>query len=228
MSEHPLMALLLDHNSFLGEAESVENEIMPLDEQLNFTTGDVAILAAANTGLEQDFAVVRAVDAEQHAETWPDWEERLLKSFVLCEIFSRSDPEISLGWVNRIKLLPIKQYRYKELKSWRKKGFPDDPPEWIMKYYRKYTDALSERAPNVVPRAVTCPHCGKRNVELVVTRRLEYKGRAGLMKLPAGERHVPITDPDVTSSHVAILRCSDCKATADLTDDEWELPNISN
>lgn len=229
MSEqHPLMAMLLNNNSFLGASESVEDTIMPLDEQLNFGPGDAAILASANTGLEQDFAVVRGVDPEQHAETWPDWEERLLKSFVLCEIFSRSDPDISLGWINRVKLLPIKAYRYKDLRRWRKNGFPDDMPEWIMACYRKYTDALSERAPNVVPRAVTCPKCGKRNVELVVTRRLEYRGRAGLMQRGEGERNVPITDPELTSTHVAILRCQDCKATADLTDDEWELPNISN
>lgn len=229
MSEaHPLMSLLLESHSFLGAAESVENNIMPLDEQLNFGPGDGALLASANTPLEQDFAVVRGVDPAKHAETWPDWEERTMNSYVLCEIFSKTDPVISLGWISRVKILPIKAYRYKELRSWRKKGFPDDVPDWVLAYYRRYTDELSERAPEVVPRAVTCPHCGKRNVQLVVVRRLEYRGRAGSVKFGEGERHVPLTDPDLRDTHTAQLICPDCQARADLVDDEWELPDISN
>jgi hypothetical protein len=99
----------------------------------------------------------------------------------------------------------------------------------VMNLYRKYTDKLAERAPSRVPVAIACSHCKKRNVQLVVTRRLVYSGRAGLLKLGDQMRHVPIEDvSEPESTHTAILRCEDCHATADLVDDEWLLPDISN
>lgn len=230
MSEmNPFMAMILEHSSFVSEAENVEATIRPLPEQQAFGVGDVAILASANTALEQDFTVVKGLEPIEHEETFPDWQERvLMHDHVLVELFSREDPEFSVGWVHRLKLLPIKQYRYKELRSWRKNGFPDDVPEWIMKYYREYTDKLAEQAPDKVPVAIVCEKCGKRNVELVVTRRLTWTARTGLLKYNGEMRHVPINDPEMTSTHVARLVCADCKAQAELTDDEWVLPDISN
>jgi hypothetical protein len=230
MSEaNPFMVMILEHNNFVSEAQEVEAQITPLDDQLNFGVGDVAILASSNAPLEADFTVVKGLDPANYAETFPDWEERMtFNAHVLCEIFSRADTELSIGWVHRLKLLPIKQYRYKELKTWRKKGFPEDPPEWVMKIFRNYTDQLAERAPDKVPVAVTCSACGKRNVELVVVRRLEYRGRAGLMRQGEDERHVTLHDPETTSTHQAKLVCSDCLVETRLGDDSWVLPNVSN
>jgi hypothetical protein len=170
------------------------------------------------------------LDPILYEETYPDWQDRvLLKDHVLVELFSCEDPEFSVGWVHRLKLMPIKKYRYRELRSWRKNGFPESVPEWVMKYYREYTDKIAEQAPDKVPVAITCPKCGKRNVELVVTRRLTWTARAGLMKYN-GEmmRHVPVNDPEMESSHDARLVCVDCENSVDLSDDEWVLPNISN
>lgn len=232
MSEaNPIMVMIFEHNNFVSESEEVEAEIQPLDEQQAFGPGDAAILASSNAPLEQDFTVARGIDPEKYTETYADWDqqERMVRDHVLCEFFSRADSEISVGWVHRLKLLPVKNYRYKEMRRWRKNGWPDEPPEWVMKLYRLYTDQLAERAPNRVPVAIACPSCKKRNVDLVVTRRLVYSGRAGLMKIGDQERHVPIEDvSEPTSSHSAKLVCRDCKADADLTDDEWLLPDISN
>lgn len=231
MSEamNPFMAMLLMNSSFVGESEEVEAAIQPLPEQLAFQPGDAAILASANTKLESDFTVVKGIDPTLHEEEYPDWQERdMLNDHVLVELFSREDTDFTIGWVHRLKLLPIKQYRYKELRRWRKNGFPDDPPEWVMKIYREYTDRLSELLPNKVPVAVTCPYCKKRNVELVVTRTLEWRARAGLMQYEGAERHLPVHDPEMTSKHHAELHCIDCGKMADLTDDEWVLPDISN
>jgi hypothetical protein len=230
MSEtNPFMAMILEHNSFVGESEHVEADIQPLPEQIAWGTGDVALLASANTPLEADFTVVKGLDPALHEETYPDWEERvLLKDHVLCEIFSREDTELSMGWVHRLKLLPVKKYRYRELNRWRKKGFPEEVPEWVLKIYRAYTDRLAETAPDKVPVAITCPFCHKRNVEMIVTRTLTWTCRAGLMEYQGEVRHLPVADPEMESSHVAILRCMDCGKEASMTDDEWVLPNISN
>jgi hypothetical protein len=230
MSEiNPFMMIMLEQNNFVGAAEEVQNNMSPLPEQQTFGEGSIAILASANTALEGDFTIARGLDPADHEETFPDWEERvLLRDHVLVELFSRQDPEFSIGWVHRLKLLPVKKYRYRELKQWRRKGFPDEPPEWVLKIYRDYTDRLSEQAPGQVPVAVTCPRCHKRNVELVVTRTLKWTGRAGLMEVNGLKRHLPVNDVSNSSEHVAQLICKDCKLVGDLTDDEWILPDISN
>ena len=225
---HPLMALLLDQNSFVGQSIDVENQIMPLDEQLSFGPGDTAILAGSNIPLEQDFSVVRGMDPEEHAETFPDWEDRLLNSYVLCEHFSRADPDISLGWFSRLKLMPIPAERYEEAVMWLQIGFPNKMPDWADEVYHKYTAQLSERAPDVVPLQVTCPNCHEHSVELLVVRRIEYRMKAGQVQHEGETKYVPLHPPDEEGSHSARLHCTKCDSTAELDDDEWIMPDITN
>lgn len=223
------MAMILEHNSFVGPAEDVQASIEPLPEQQEFGEGDVAIVASANTPLEDDFTVVKGLDPTQYAEMFPDWEERMmLTDHVLCEVFSREDTEPSIGWVHRLKLLPVKKYRYREFRSWRKNGFPEELPEWVLKYYRTYTDALADRAPDKVPVAITCPNCHKRNVQLKVVRTLTWEARAGLMEYKGEMRHLPVSEPEASSSHIAQLICMDCGHIGEMDDQEWVLPDISN
>jgi hypothetical protein len=229
MSEpHPIMALLLEYNSFLGGAESVEGTMMPIQAQSDFGPGDAGILAMSNTPLEHDFTVVRGVDPAKHAETYPDWEERTeLKSMVLCEIFSKADPLPHLGWIARVKVMPISNYRYRETRKWLKDGFPEEIPDWAEKYYRDFANQLAEQAPNVVPRSVKCPNCSSVEVELLVSRRIEYTSKVGALMIEEKERYIPINDPKEESSHYARLHCTGCDSYAELDDEEWELPSIS-
>jgi hypothetical protein len=222
------MVMLFSSQSFVGESENVENTIMPLEEQLNWGPGDHAMVAQANTPLENDLVIVRGLDPTNYADKYPDWEERMLNSYVLCEYFSALDPELSIGWFSRLKLMPIKAYRYKETRGWRKNGFPKEMPEWILKYHDAYTEQLAQHAPETVPRPVHCPNCDSTNIELVAVRKLEYKARAGFLNIEGREIYVPVTDVDESSTHVARLHCKDCDSKADLTDDEWLLPGISN
>lgn len=228
MSEmNPLMAMLLGQASFVGPSEAVEDEVQPIDAQYRFGPGDAAILAQANTPLEHDFVVVKCLDASKYSETYPDWEERLMNSFVLCEVFTRSDPNISYGWISRLKLMPVSNYRYRQMRKWLKEGFPPDLPEWVHEYHNKYTDELAKQAPHVVPRTMTCPNCNGLNVNLVVTRTLTYSAKAGSLLHDDVDKIVPISDVDEESEHVAKLRCQDCNSLADLEDSEWVLPGIS-
>lgn len=229
MSEvDPLMLLMFQQHSFAGIASAdVEQELMPLDAQLFFGPGDVAMMAASDTMLDSDFTLIQAVDPAQFAETYPDWEERLLNSYVLCNIFSRDDPIMHLGWVSRVKVLPISSEHYEEALTWLEKGFPMEAPDWTLEYFRQYTDALSERAPGLVPKAVTCIHCESREVELIVKRNLTYTSRAGVILIEGVERHIPLSEVQEASTHTAQLHCTNCHASADLSDDEWQLPNIT-
>lgn len=234
---NPIMMIMLQANSFVGGSESVDH-LRPLPQQLAFGPGDAALLAASDTPLERDFGVLRCVDPSKHAETWPDWEDRVLGlnasegqgSFVLCEHFSRDDPTISLGWFSRLKILPISTYRYRQTRSWLKQGFPQELPDWAAKVYQDFTDELSQFVPDRVPRSVVCPNCGKREVDLKISRRIVYHGRAGMLIHEGKERFVPIQDPQIDDSHVAQLICTnpECRTPAELEDDEWQLPGISS
>jgi len=232
---HPIMAILLAQSSFVGEGIDVEAEIEPLPEQVAFGPGDAAILATAKTQLESDFAILKGLDPSEHAEEFPDWEERMYgvntvgqSSFVLCEHFSADDPNITIGWFPRVKLMPITAEWYAVALKWLDDGFPEEVPDWVHEYYVSYTDALSKKAPERVPQTVVCPNCEGREVELVVTRRLKYHGHAGVLTHEGEERYITIAEPHVDDSHVAQLRCTNCRSVAELVDEEWELPGISS
>jgi hypothetical protein len=226
--EHPMMALLLEGHSFLGMAEKVEDEVMPLESQLGLGPGDVAVVAHAATPLENDLTIVKVVDPEQHEGEFPDWQDRVLvKSYLLCEAFSHADPEPHLGWYSRLKLLPITRYRYYQARRWQKTGFPDEFPTWVVKAHDDYQDQLAEMVPSLVPKPVSCDSCGKRDVFLKVERQVTYQGRAARILKDEVMKYVPLTDADVEEIHVTHLICNDCGWTKHLSESEWTLPGIT-
>ena len=232
---HPLMMLLLTQASFVGPAEQIEDNIQPIQAQLDFGPGDFAILAMANTPLERDFVIAKGVDPVKYADQYPDWEERMAGlagsgwgSHVLCQLFSRSDPELTIGWVSRLKIFPISSYRYREARKWLREGFPEHSPPWIEQTYLKWTDELAKAAPEVVPQVVQCPACQGRHVVIEVIRQLGYTAKAGMIKVDGKDHYIPVTNVDQTDEHSARLRCEDCDQIGDLTDDEWSLPDITN
>jgi hypothetical protein len=225
---HPLMMMLLNQSAFAGGAESVENEIMPLESQLTLTPGVHCMVAASNTPLERDFVMATMVDAEQHSGDFPDWEERMLNSYVLCEYWSRDDPDTHLGWFSRLKLVPITEEHYQDADSWRPDDWPHEMPDWATDYLRIYTDQLSDRAPERVPHVVSCPNCGERDVQIKVVRRLTYEARAGELSHEEQRRYVPLHELDVEENYFARLICPDCGSVAEMEDHEWFLPGITN
>lgn len=225
MSEHPILALMLEQNSFLGSSTNMEDDIMPIQAQLDFGPGDVAMLGASQCPAERDFALVQCLNAEDYAETFPDWQERVeVRDYVLCTHFSRADREISIGWFSRLKLMPIDYEHYEEALGWIATGFPEDAPDWVNQYWRTYADELNKLAPDKVPSSVTCEICGSHEVGLEITRKSEYKGRAGRVVVDGHEIFIPITDPDETHTQVGQLVCADCHATAKLDESSWRLP----
>lgn len=229
---NPLLALIFEHSNFIGLSEEVENEITPLDSQLNLRPGDHAIGATANTPLERDFTVVTLLDPSEHAGTFPDWEERLLKSYVFGEYCSFNDPNFHRGWFSRVKLLPITQEHFEIAEHWLPDNWPEwmthTPPDWAVDYFDEYASELSKRAPSRVPNPVTCPNCNGRRVELHVAHRIEYRVRCGEVTKGDVTKIVPVNDLDERQTWSAQLYCTDCESVADLTDPEWILPGLTN
>jgi hypothetical protein len=230
MTEHPILAMMLNDNSFLGQAEAVENEIMPLQTQLEMKPGDHAILAAASTPLERDFVMITVLDPERHEGTFPDWEERLLNSYLLCEYFSREDMAVSIGWFARVKMLPISAEHWREADGWREQEhWPNRIPDWAEQYYLEYSNQLSKVAPERVTKKAICPYCDSLNVALRVIIREEVLANAGSIQAKQSDGsyrtvYLPCSDAATQMEYTAHLQCQDCGASADLKDEEWDLP----
>lgn len=225
-SPHPMMMMLLEQSTFVGPSETVEDEITPLDDQLNLVPGNKCIAAAANTMLEQEFTFMEILDAEEYAEQFPDWYERVtVKIHVLCRYYSQTDPEGTLGWFARLKLLPISEEHFEVMKGWLEDEFPDDLPEWVRDYYSGYTDELNKQAPHRVPTLTTCPYCHERKVEIRVINKITYRGLCGELTIEGHLLHVPVNDMQEQHEHTASLHCTNCGKHATMSDDEWRIPD---
>ena len=222
----PLLMMSLSTDSFVGGAERFEQHGKPIPEQMEFGAGDAAILAMSNSALEQDFVVARGVDPSEYAATWPDWDQR--PDHALCELFSRIDPEIYLGWVHRLKLMRITPEQYQETLTWRENGFPIEIPEWTEVIFKEFAIKLSASVPNLVPVLAECEYCGSDHVDLVVIRTITYRARTGRIDIEGEERYVPVTEVDEDSTHTSELVCQACGRRQGIGDDDWVLPGISN
>ena len=161
MTDNPMLGLMLNQISFLGSSTMMDDEdIMPIPDQLSFSAGDMAIVGSSSCPAEEDFAIVQCLDPAQFADLFPDWEERIqLSGYVLCTHFSRKDPELTMGWFSRLKVMPISPQEYAEALTWMEVGFPDDAPEWVTACWRKYADELGagRSPPTGCRHSVTCP-----------------------------------------------------------------------
>jgi hypothetical protein len=172
--------------------------------------------------VEQDFTLLKLLDPEEHKDAFPNWEERLQRSYVLCEWLSNDDPEGDIGWFSRVKLVEITEEQYAEVKTWiREDALPDEPPDWLDEAYALYTERLSKMAPDDVTVNVLCGECGSRKVEIHIYHAIRKAAPAGQVEkdgktvfLPMGHRG---SSDCVAQIH---LHCQDCNARRDLDDDE--------
>lgn len=223
--DNPILSMLLHANHFVGPGAEVDENMEPLPSQYAMGIGDKALLANANTPLEEDFTLLEIIDPEPHAGIYPDWEERWgMNRHVLAQYFSFDDPEGGVGWFPRVKLLPLSEERYAEALVWKTEGFPIAAPDWVEEMFTAYTDQISSQDPGLIPVLVTCGNCGSRNVHLHVQAMRRWDGRAGQVIKDGEIRYIPVNEPDVETDWSGHLKCMDCKAAGELDNDDWDLP----
>ena len=235
MEGHPMFAILLGSSQFAGPSEQMEDDLKPMPEQYAIKPGDKCLAATANTLLEEDFTVMEILEPDSHTELFPDWEDRSgvsatamgLGSHVLAHWFSVDFPEGDLGWFARVKLIPITDEQYAQVDGWRGGDWPPEVPVWIEEAFTRYTDAMSHLAPHTIPVLVTCEKCHGREVALHITGRKRFEARAGQVKKDDDKIvYVPLNTPEENLQWSAHLTClnPDCRASATLEDEEWDLP----
>lgn len=216
------IGVILARSDLIGD-RTMDEKLKPFQEQYDLGPGDAAIISSAESLIDKDFTAVQILGPEQYAEEFPDWEDRLHNSYVLCKWNSEHDPEGETGWFARVKLIHIEESHYLEVQQWvEKEDFPSQPPAWLKEYYDEYTDKLSKVTPGAVPVTPTCPECGSREIQLHAIQINRMAGQAGEIEREGQSKYVVRHQPQADAVREAHLHCMDCNARGDLSDEEWD------
>lgn len=217
------IGLILAKSQVVGE-RNMDEDLKPFSAQFDLAPGDKAIVSTAESMIDKDFTAVEILNPEAYAATFPDWEERFQKSYVLCQWNSEADQTGDIGWFARVKLIGVTEEHYSEIQSWvAEANFPESPPDWLNGYYNEYTDSLAEVSPGSVPVTPTCPECGARDIQLHAVHMHRLSAQAGKITRDGRTVYTARSDPSRDTVSEAHLHCMTCNAMGDLDDDEWEL-----
>jgi len=152
-----------------------EDEIHPAEEQLNYGPGD---LVAVSQGPDQqrigrtlEMGVI--VDPAEHAETYPDWEDRLMKSYMLLNYYTVGEDDGNLyGWFPRSTLIKFEKEHWDQMLVWLKSGNVNNeaPPSWMICRHHEVMNGLAEKNPDKRFPLVSCPTCDGLGVVITMTR----------------------------------------------------------
>jgi hypothetical protein len=156
--------------------DPMDHDVMPSKEQLGLGPGDLVAITHTEReqgGVEESFTIAEIVSPEEHAEAYPDWEDRLLNSFVLTKWFMRGSPTGGLGWFPRSKLVKFSKEHWEIMLGWITGVAPFDvksgPPDWLIVRYNESLLGLAEANPGHMPVPILCPECDSPAVIISVT-----------------------------------------------------------
>jgi hypothetical protein len=220
--QNPIMAMMLQTSNLTGNVSDFEAEVKPLPVQYAAVPGDKGIIASSENPIDSDFAVAEILDPAEYAEQFPDWEQRLQNSYILCGWFSLADPEGSVGWFSRVKFIPISEEQYDETLKWQEGEWPDDPPEWLNDIYTWYTDSMHARVPDRIPTTVKCPECGSNKTDLQIKKIYTASARAGVVERDGEVKYVHISGVEKDGEGQARIVCESCSHTWRIKAKEWD------
>lgn len=219
------VAMALASSDFAKTSVELDHELHPVAAQYELGADDYAVVASSSARVDSDFTVAQILNPEGHADQFPDWEDRIHGSFVLCQWHSLLCKEGALGWFARAKLIPIEESQHNEVLQWLDGGkdeLPTEPPEWVAQKYDEYTTALSNERPGVIPRRPACGECGSKNVQLHAMHITRIACMAGEVEEDDGQKMVysATSEPTRHCETMAHLHCNDCNARAEIESDE--------
>lgn len=148
------------------------DEVMPSKEQLGLVPGDYVAITHSEQPSDSEFMIAEVINPELHAEEFPDWEDRLLASYLFVKWYSRGNLEGLLGWVPRAKLVLCSESQFQTMTSWIKgeETLGDNPPDWLVVLYNNALAGLADANPEGMPYPVKCPDCGGFGVLVKLTK----------------------------------------------------------
>lgn len=159
-------------------ADLATENLMPSDRQLSLKPGDRCVqsdgLKSGNTQ-GAPLTICELLDPEQHTEDFPDWETRMLNSYVLCRYWTNMElthefdvPEI--GWFSRVHLIKVPEnYMWEELRGYViHNEVPVIPPAWLCQMLVSNAVEIGRVNGDFIPSPTRCPECGSTAVMLSI------------------------------------------------------------
>lgn len=200
-----------------------QNAIQVGDLALTFTTPTLKDSAG-------DPILLQVLDASEHADEFPDWEERFkLNDYVLCQATAPVDEagvqQNYMGWFARINLLPITQEQAAEVSEWLKSGEKPDSVAWLVKTLRQCLREIDTVNDNFLPDPKRCEKCGSDAVVADVMQIKRGQFFYGFSEKIPGHAAYSRTFQD--EGLFLFARCFDCDHVEDLRESGMGISHIN-
>lgn len=151
--------------------ERIANEVMPNEEQLSLGEGDTTIISSEDDAHSStEFQVLKIMDPSEHADDFPDWEERLFNSYVFGQWYDADNLVGEYGWFPRVNLIKINDEQWDRVMNHiAKKERMTYPEVWLIERYNHTIVGLAKANPGSFPVPMTCGECGRLTVTLDIT-----------------------------------------------------------
>lgn len=217
--------------TMFAPVKTIADQVRPTPEQLRAQPGDLALLAASNAVINIEMSIAILLDPAEYAETFPDWEDRLMRSWVLARWTTSDGQDTDVGWFERARLIPLDQAQYDELLALLPQLDTEEDtdaliPDWVKVKYRGLMEAMHASDPDKVATPVICGKCGGREVELHGTRYSRFRVEVGIQKLDDGDKYVNLDSIEMDESNQFHLHCGDCGAYKEVERDEVRIHHI--
>lgn len=216
---NPMMGFVLAQSNLTRDIEETD-QLKPTKDQYALKVGDKCLVAGTSSELDQDFETCEIIDPAAHAEEYPDWADRIQRSYLLCRYSTIMDPLGDTGWFARVKLIQIPDDKFEEIRSWDLNDLPDEPPAWLTEIYDKYAKELAALSPGTIPVQVPCENCGGKDVGLLLMHHTHTAAHAGTVKHEGKTVYVQLDEENVNCHLSAKLYCPDCESERELNPDE--------
>lgn len=217
---NPIIGFMINSVNLLADIGETD-DLRPSPSQYALAPGDKAVMAGSNSPMDNQLTALEVLDASEHAERWPDWEERLQKSYLLCSWVSNRVQIEEIGWFSRVKLIQLTNDQHQELSTWISDGnLPDEVPDWMREVYKDYTEHIHAASPNLIPRNAICGNCGGDRVLLQLHHHSQFTAPAGVLVEDGKEYTVHMGEGKTECTTSGRLHCSECHSSRELEEDE--------
>lgn len=206
--------------------DHVADGAMPSEEQRGIGPGDLCAITHTEGGnpSEREFMIAEVLNPESYAEEFPDWETRLLNSYVLTRWYVRGNlPNGELGWLARAKLVVFSREHFDIMMTWiRGEDHGALPPLWLLERYNESLAGLAEANRESMPMPIRCPNCKSYAVMVKVTH---ISTDTYCMGTPYEKKDEPWTDLHAVSPYTkqheitTVIDCLKCSHHEQLPDE---------
>jgi len=217
---NPLMVMALSKINLTKQIEETD-QVKPSPEQYALKPGDKCVVAGTKAAIDLEFEVCEILDSSEYAQEFPDWADRLQRSYLLCRYYTTSEPLGETGWFARVKLIQLNEEEYTEVKEWiQENKLPPDPPDWMKEKYRRFDKTIAQADPEQMALQVSCESCGHEPVGLIIMHHTHGAATAGTVEINGKRVYVPLDDQGAECHMSARIYCPECEHHKDLKEDE--------